>query len=626
MPRPKKNRLAAVPDTPSAQLFAEKPQTPTIAKRFLDDSASEDEFHSAVQSPDQAGFKVNTEYARRFEHNKKREELQRLEEKYGNDSSLKRRREDDEYDSEDDSSSSEDEDETAVLATEDLDKEIFATLAAIKNKDPRVYDGKTSFYSTADATADAAPSTEKTEKPMYLRDYHRENLLAGNTGEEEEEEPRTFVQQQQDLKRSVVKEIHSVADADGSGNDDDDDGFLVRKPSAKNSEDDAKLDLPDPATADPNNPDEYLHKFLSSRAWTKVSGTSHVAIQSDDSESDAEAEAFEHTYNMRFEDPEARAKLVSYGRDTVNANTVRREEKSRRKKARDEKRKRKDEENEIRDVEKNRLRKLKTDELIEKIKKIKEAAGIEELDPEAEADVFSKVLEGDFSDGEWESWMQGRFGDSYYADKDPMKKPEFDDDIDIKDIIPDFSDDALEDDEEDDDALDEEEEERPRKKAKRDLIKEKQDKKQKDKSMRRKLERFVEENYDVDDKLSTFPKSSGFRYRETTPETYGLTPLDILAAGDADLNNFAGLKKYASFRDAEKKEKDRKRLTKKKRLKQWRKEVFGDAEGVKMPADWKPEGLVQKAVVEDKGGESNIREAPDGEKKKKRRRKNKGKA
>jgi hypothetical protein len=79
MPRPKKNKQPlTAPDTPSAQLLAEKPKTPaTVGKaKLLDDSDSEEDFHSAQQSPVNHGFKINEEFARRFEHNKKREELQ----------------------------------------------------------------------------------------------------------------------------------------------------------------------------------------------------------------------------------------------------------------------------------------------------------------------------------------------------------------------------------------------------------------------------------------------------------------------------------------------------------------------------------------------------------------------
>lgn len=74
MPRPKKNKnpLPSIPvETPSRQLLQES------RKALLLDSDSDgenDDFQSVAASP---ALKVNEEYARRFEHNKKREELQR---------------------------------------------------------------------------------------------------------------------------------------------------------------------------------------------------------------------------------------------------------------------------------------------------------------------------------------------------------------------------------------------------------------------------------------------------------------------------------------------------------------------------------------------------------------------
>lgn len=56
---------------------------PARAQLILDsDSESEsnsndEEFHSAAEAQDEGGFKINAEYAKRFEHNKKREELQK---------------------------------------------------------------------------------------------------------------------------------------------------------------------------------------------------------------------------------------------------------------------------------------------------------------------------------------------------------------------------------------------------------------------------------------------------------------------------------------------------------------------------------------------------------------------
>jgi len=54
----------------------------------------------------------------------------------------------------------------------------------------------------------------------------REYLLASDAGgEEDEEKPKTFVQEQENLKRTVVNEMHEAAEADDN---DDDAGFLVR--------------------------------------------------------------------------------------------------------------------------------------------------------------------------------------------------------------------------------------------------------------------------------------------------------------------------------------------------------------------------------------------------------------
>jgi protein KRI1 len=81
-------------------------------------------------------FQINEEFAKRFEHNKKREEQHRLEEKFKNE---KRKRVDDDDDddegdeSEDDSEGDESEDDDAELATAEVDQEIMATLQAIRN-------------------------------------------------------------------------------------------------------------------------------------------------------------------------------------------------------------------------------------------------------------------------------------------------------------------------------------------------------------------------------------------------------------------------------------------------------------------------------------------------------------
>ncbi|TQN71621.1 Protein kri1 [Colletotrichum shisoi] len=616
---------------------------------LLDDSDSdEDDGGADIATPQ---LKVNEEYAKRFEHNKKREELQRLEEKYkktgkGND--------DDDSDA-DSSSSDETEDEEGFLATEDLDAQISATLSAIKNKDPRVLDKNFSFFQEA-AAAEATPSKKK-EKPLFLKDYHREKILAGGVGASDDEDedgppppPQTYNQEQDALKKSIVSEINKAAESD---NEDD---FVQRKPGQEVVQ---PVDLGDegshPARAANVNPykkktkkqiteedianaekdpELFLSNFMAARAWTEGGEHNWKAFESDEGEGDEGElyDKFEEAYNLRFEDPDkANQALKTYSREIVSARSVRKEAASSRKKQREAERERKEAEKQQRKDEKARLRKLKLEEAEEKLKKIKHAAGVS--GKELKDEEWLRFLNDAWDDDKWEDEMKRRFGEDYYAvaegagsdseedadaedgdddkkrkKKKKPKKPTWDDDIDIKDIIPDFkdvtehpqitlSDDetaaaaaaaAAEEQEDDDDDDDEDEDGRPSKKRRttKELKKERLDAKKAAKAERAKLEALVDAKMDLDIPASSSSRNAGggggdgevpaFRYRETSPQAFGMTARDILLApSDAALNSFAGLKKLATFRDEDKKRKDKKRLGKKARLRQWRREHFG---------------------------------------------------
>ncbi|EKG17083.1 KRR1 interacting protein 1 subgroup [Macrophomina phaseolina MS6] len=573
-----------------------------------------DDDDSSSSAGEEVTFKINEEFARRFEHNKKREERHRLEEKYGKGNPTK-----DGDAGSDEESSSEDEDDDAMLATEALDAEISATLNAIRSKDPRVYDANAKFYSEWDP--ESLPATEKKEKPVTLQDYHRQNLLEGKTDfDDEKERPALpYAREQEALK----KELASVAQANADDSASDDDDFLVAKPKKQEDADSVaaepelekksrkkKIELNiEEADKDPEN---FLSNFMASRAWT-LDTDKFAPLESDDDEDDRRADEFEFAYNMRFEDPAtANEKLQTFARDAVAKTTVRREEKSARQKQRDKERERKEAIKREREEDKARLRKLKIEEMEEKLKMIKEAAGLS--GKEFNLDEWRDVLDADWDDDRWDQEMQKRFGDAYYAEnegaasdssdddgegkkkkKKKPKKPKWDDDIDIKDIVPDFEDEVekpavtLSDAEDEEDGgvqlpngdaeeYDEETTSSKKKLSKKDEIEAKRAARRE----RRIIESLVDQNIDVE--LAAKESESGpmkFRYRETSPTTFGLTARDILLADDSALNQFAGLKKLAAWRDPEKKKKDKKKLGKKARLRQWRKDTFGDEEGPK---------------------------------------------
>lgn len=596
-------------------------------------SASDDDSEDggAKLEDDAGSLKINEEYARRFEHNKKREERQRLEEKQGR---ALANLDDDESDSSDD----ETEDEEGFLATEDLDAEISATLQALRNKDPKIYDSNVSFYTpieeNAAADAAAAPSSKKPkEKPMTLKDYHQERYMKGDVGADFDEDtkappplPPTYAQEQENLKKDFIQEVKALA-KDDSDDDSDGDNFLKRK--AKSREQPASngvhpsrasqvkktITEVDVANAD-KDPELFLSNFMASRAWAPPEGNNWEAFESDDEvDNNANmAEEFETAYNMRFEDPEkSNEVLQSYSRTLVAAKTVRREEPKGRKRQRELEKERKEAEKQERREERARLKRLKLDEAEEKLNKIKKAAGLH--GKALKEDQLAELLDGAWDDDKWEAQMQKQFGDDYYAEveagavssdeeadtfdhKRKPKKPKWDDDIDIKDIIPDFDDsvpptlqlsdnEAGEEGEGDEgEGAEEEGDENPSKKRKttKDHKKDRIAAQRAARQERAKLEALLEQKMELDDPTALASSSrgrkavgtGGFRYRETSPNSFGLTPRDILfAPSDAVLNEFVGLKKLATFRDPEKKRKDKKRLGKKARLRQWRRENFG---------------------------------------------------
>ncbi|EHA51033.1 ribosome biogenesis protein Kri1 [Pyricularia oryzae 70-15] len=666
-------------------------------KSLFDEGDSSDDSSSGSDDDSEEGgakleeasgsFKINEEYARRFEHNKKREERQRLEEKHGR---ALANQDDEESDSEDET-----EDEEGFLATEDLDAEISATLQALRNKDPKIYDSNVSFYTPIDeATAAAAASKNSKDKPMTLKDYHQERYMKGDVGADFDEDskappPRTYAQEQDDLKKDFIKEVKALT-KDDSDDDSDGEDFLKRKskpdqPASSNGVHPSRaaqvktVTEADVANAD-KDPELFLSNFMASRAWAPPEGNRWEAFESDEEDADNAnmAEEFENAYNMRFEDPEkSNEVLQSYSRTLVAAKTVRREETKGRKRQRELEKERKEAEKQERREERARLKRLKLEEAEEKLKKIKKAAGLHNKTLKEEQ--WAKLLDDAWDDDKWESEMQKQFGDDYYAEEEvgdvssdeeaessskkrKPKKPKWDDDIDIKDIIPDFDDSVpptvrLSDDEDNQEAdqddaedgvgeeEDDDDEANPSKKRKtsKDHKKDRIAAQRAARQERAKLEALVEQKMELDDPTALASSSKkhkatgggGFRYRETSPNSFGLTPRDILLApSDAVLNEYAGLKKLATFRDPEKKRKDKKRLGKKARLRQWRRENFGrefEESGPTFGFDGAVAAAEGGGAVEhkshkgkDKGKGKAKAEGEDDEKKSKKRKRSKG--
>ncbi|KAL5114998.1 Kinetochore protein Spc24 [Pleosporales sp. CAS-2024a] len=587
-----KTKDAQVPNVAKRHLLNDDPfalhkESPRPAKKakLLDDSDDADAEAAGVR------LKVNDEYAKRFEYNKKREEKQRLEEKYGKARALQGPEEDSE-----DSEEGVEEDDAAELLDEALDDEVNATLRALRAKDPAIYNKHVKFYRELDEEGGNKDKGQK-EQSMTLKQFHTKNLLEGRFAEDDDDDapPKTYAQEQEEVRLNLVKEMHAAADEDGDGDD-----FLVAKPKpASSKKDRVKITAEDVEQAD-KDPETFLSNFMASRAWA-TSDKSHLQPLEDDSDEEAAADEWENSYNLYFEETAgANEKIMTYARDAVASTTVRRDQATGRRKAREAARAKREAERREKEQDLARLRKLKIEEMEEKVQQIRKIGGLSGRD--FKIDDWKDVLEADWSDDQWDAEMQKRFGESYYEARDAgsesdeegsqskkkkAKKPKFDDDIDIKDLVPDFKDDederrdiALSSDEDGDD--DGAEEASSKSKSSKKRKQERADAKSAARRDRRLIENLVNSNLEYEAALAAKSKApTRFRYRETSPTTFGLTARDILLADDKQLNEFVGLKKLAAFRDADKKKKDKKHLGKKARLRQWRKETFGDEDGPK---------------------------------------------
>ena len=513
-------------------------------------------------------------------------------------------------------STSEEEDE-GEQATEQVDNDIFATLQAIRSKDPRIYNKHHTFYSQESTNGQSAA---RKDQPLSLQAYHRQNILGGEALDRDERTslPPTYADEQAALKQDLVRQMHAAGNDENSAgvvDTESDEDFLLAKSHIKPATE--RRELPSVAAAD-RDPEAFLSELMASRAWVPKETTQLHPFESDDEDEENEADEFEEAYNMRFEDPErANEKLLSHSRKAAEDFSVRRGEVKGRKKARELERIRKQAEKEEKREEKSRLRNLRIEQTHTKLQQLKEAAGLKDADIPVER--WSKFLEAAFDNGDWNKEFEKHFGNEYYAQQDDLptsdgqggqggplakgkkaKKPEWEDEVDITDIVPDFEtgEDAkfsLSDDEavtinggtfksehadlSDPEMFDGIMPTTASKKRKRGEGH--AERKREARRQHRKIEEIVDSNLTTE----VLPQPSSrkrpgttFRYRATSPTSFGLSARDILLADDRDLNQHHGLKKLAAFRDSARKNKDKRKLDKKK-LQRWRKDTFGDRRG-----------------------------------------------
>ena len=580
-----------------------------MSKKLLDSSSSSEDEEEPTQE-----LKINEGFAQAFNRYREKEEYQKLKNKYGEEvANARLNRNDDEDD--DSSSSDEEEDEEGKDWTEDHEKDFFKTLASLKRKDSKLYDGQTSFFSEVEKQYRGSTSQTKTskDKPMTLIDLERQVITekGGEFDELEDENlkgqmrDKTYVQELAEIKSSLTK-----ATAESDESDSDEDGFLTKKEKSneevKKDEEDyrswlsgQKDSLKDEDTEKDlkslrefwnddklDDGEKFLRDYILNQGYldkdenSDNSGNDGEDLSDDEKTLEQQAE-FEHKYNFRFEEPD-KDFIKRYPR-TIEDSMRRKDDQ--RKKKRDEVKERKLKEKEKKREELKQLKAFKRKEILDKIEKLRKITGNDDLAFKDED------LEDDFDPDKYDERMKEVFDhyDSAPVNPEDEEKPVFSDmDSDLEFDNWDDYDGVHKDDEEDDDndnvgnyddGYDEEYQDDPQPgtssklETQKELI-EKSKGRKKSKSKKSKFEealesekptfdpedktfdQYLDEYYglDYEDIIDDLP--CRFKYRKVAANDLGLSTEEILSAPDRELNAWASLKKTCQYRSDAEEQKD----------------------------------------------------------------------
>ena len=314
---------------------------------------------------------------------------------------------------------------------------------------------------------------------------------------------------------------------------------------------------------------------------------------------DSKADAFETAYNFRFEQGESATTIPSFARNPKDS--VRRED-NKRKVQRQERQARKDEEKQKKMQDLARLKNLKRAEIVDKLKRLKQVTGSSNFD-----DLDHLDLDKEFDPDQHDQVMTQAFGDDYYGAEDDDEKPTWDDDIEIDDIIAEEEEaqgskkgkkvakQAAANDDEDDDRIEMDADfmdgngptkvdqlrtqladaklsKKDRKKLKKKLkaaeekaalrrengdidmdadapaVEEDEPVPATAEERKAKAREMLDEYYKLDYEDVIGDQPTRFKYTQVPASTYGMTPVEILLADDADLNNVVGIKHMQPYR------------------------------------------------------------------------------
>ncbi|GLT46536.1 hypothetical protein SLA2020_202820 [Shorea laevis] len=537
-------------------------------------------------------IEINEEYAVRFEHNKKREALQRYEELKKKGRIEESVESDEESESE---SSSEEEDYNGVFSSKKKDLKFFDALIKVRSQDHRLKQKGIKLFEFDDdesSEQEGEQKEKKEKKAVYLKDVVAKQLIEERLEFEEEDsdyerkkkkkKKKSYSEEQEEIKTAFLDAAQEV-----DGDDDGDDFLRVKK--NENIDEEGKEGLDDGEFAkkleeyfgkdtEMDENQMFLKEFFMKKMWQDKEKGGNDMVGDDevdellrDEEEIEKQEGYELGYNFRHEE-NAGDIIMGYSRKIEGS--VRKKEN-----ARKEQRKRKEERMMIAEMERKEelkhLKNLKREDMKGKIKKVMEIAGIKEDD---QCLFAIKDLEEEFDPNEYDKMMKAVFNEKYYAtedeefgsDEDDIEKPDFDEEDKLLGLPKGW--DVLESGDgflaarerilkqksesigDGDAEVEEDEEEQSQEKEERKKEDDEEGKRKRKRKMslvQRAKQEMLEEFYKLDYEDTIGDLKTRFKYAKIKPNRFGLKIEEILMMDDKELNQYVSLKKLAPYRDKE---------------------------------------------------------------------------
>ncbi|CAL5209989.1 unnamed protein product [Lathyrus oleraceus] len=544
---------------------------------------------SDSENDDISKIEINQDYARRFEHNKRREDLHRFEE-------LKKKGVIGSEDDESESGSSDDDYEKSFDSRSD--KKFFEALIKVKKKDPVLKEKDVKLFESDHSSEDNSEDEkselkDKGKKKMYLKDVMAKHLIeeGADFGDEEEEKgipksskgkkamslnqeemgfvnrdgKKSYVDEQEELKRAFHEAVEKDGLEDGEWDLKEKEGEV--QVESEDKELDEKLDEYFGRDAEANENSKFLRDYFKNKMWIDKN-VENLNVGEEDfqeiSEDEIEIERQEE-YEHRFqENPGDR--VLGHARKVEGS--VRKKTNTRK-----EQRKSKEERMAIaqkeREEELKHLKNVKKQEIREKVKKIMKTAGIDDEDV---IPLSAAELEEEFDPEEYDRMMKKAFDDKYYnaedadpefcsEDEEDTEKPDFEKEDELLGLPKGWDEPgsdggflaarekALKEKTEitsDDDVVESENE-------KEEIPDEGSSRKRKRKTalLEKARQAMMDEYYKLDYEDTIGDLKTRFKYAKTKPNKFGISSPEILLMDDKELNQYISLKKLAPYQEEE---------------------------------------------------------------------------